>query len=192
MYENPNIPTLYGEISSNFLDKAENISLLICDVDGVLSDRIIYSSFDGNEIKPFHARDGYGIRSLLKNNIKVAIITGRTSKLLKIYCDIIGIDLLYQEQTNKVIPFNIIIEKLNLEKYQIAYIGDDLIDLPVMKLVGLNIAVKDAHPLVKVQSTYITKNNGGNGAIREICDLLLLAQCKLHEKYDSYLINFNK
>lgn len=126
-------------------------------------------------------RDGYGLRCLLTSGIEVAIITGRQSKLLEDRAKTLGITYLYQGQHNKLLAYQQLLDTLNLKPEQTAYIGDDLIDLPVMEKVGLSVAVADAHPLLTPRANYVTRIAGGRGAVRELCDLILLAQGRLDE-----------
>jgi 3-deoxy-D-manno-octulosonate 8-phosphate phosphatase, YrbI family len=111
----------------------------------------------------------------------VAIITGRKAKLVEDRCATLGITHLYQGQSDKLTAFNDLLAKLSVAPQDVAYVGDDLIDWPVMAEVGLSIAVADAHPLLLPRADYVTRINGGRGAVREVCDLLLLAQGKLDE-----------
>ncbi|CRL63389.1 3-deoxy-manno-octulosonate-8-phosphatase KdsC [Proteus mirabilis] len=178
---NTMIETCYGEVSEQVIKKAEKIQLLICDVDGVMSDGLIYMGNNGEELKAFNVRDGYGIRCLLTSGIEVAIITGRQSKLLEDRAKTLGITYLYQGQHNKLLAYQQLLDTLNLKHEQTAYIGDDLIDLPVMEKVGLSVAVADAHPLLTPRADYVTRIMGGRGAVRELCDLILLAQGRLDE-----------
>ena len=178
---NTMIETCYGEVSEQVIKKAEKIQLLICDVDGVMSDGLIYMGNNGEELKAFNVRDGYGIRCLLTSGIEVAIITGRQSKLLEDRAKTLGITYLYQGQHNKLLAYQQLLDTLNLKPEQTAYIGDDLIDLPVMEKVGLSVAVADAHPLLTPRANYVTRILGGRGAVRELCDLILLAQGRLDE-----------
>ncbi len=175
------IETCYGAVSEQIIKKAEKIQLLICDVDGVMSDGLIYMGNNGEELKAFNVRDGYGIRCLLTSGIEVAIITGRQSKLLEGRAKTLGITYLYQGQHNKLLAYQQLLDTLNLKPEQTAYIGDDLIDLPVMEKVGLSVAVADAHPLLTPHANYVTRIAGGRGAVRELCDLILLAQGRLEE-----------
>lgn len=175
------IETCYGAVSEQIIKKAEKIQLLICDVDGVMSDGLIYMGNNGEELKAFNVRDGYGIRCLLTSGIEVAIITGRQSKLLEDRAKTLGITYLYQGQHNKLLAYQQLLDTLNLKPEQTAYIGDDLIDLPVMEKVGLSVAVADAHPLLTPRANYVTRISGGRGAVRELCDLILLAQGRLEE-----------
>ena len=135
----------------------------------------------GEELKAFNVRDGYGIRCALTSGIEVAIITGRKAKLVEDRCQTLGITHLYQGQSDKLLAFRDLTDKLGVRPEEVAYIGDDLIDWPVMAEVGLSVAVADAHPLLLPRADYITRINGGRGAVREVCDLLLLAQGKLDE-----------
>lgn len=173
------INTCYGMINKDVISCARNIRLLVCDVDGVLSDGLIYMSNQGEELKTFNARDGYGIRCLKTAGIEVAIITGRSAKLLEDRAKVLGITYLYQGQSNKLLAYNELLTTLALQPDQVAYIGDDLIDAPVMAKVGLPVAVADAHPMLLPNAQYVTRTAGGRGAVREICDLILLAQDKL-------------
>ena len=175
------LATCYGPVSTQVMAKAEKIRLLILDVDGVMSDGLIYMGNSGEELKAFNVRDGYGIRCALTSDIEVAIITGRKAKLLEDRCETLGITHLYQGQSDKLLAYRELLTKLALQPEQVAYIGDDLIDWPVMAEIGLSVAVADAHPLLIPSADYVTRIAGGRGAVREVCDLLLLAQGKLDE-----------
>lgn len=176
-----NIATCYGPVARKIMDCAAEIRLVICDVDGVLSDGLIYMGNNGEELKAFNVRDGYGIRCLITEGIHVAIITGRQSKLVADRATTLGIEHLYQGQSDKLIAFEKILADLNLQPYQVSYIGDDLIDWPVMAKVGLSVAVADAHPILLQRAQYVTRIAGGRGAVRELCDLILQSQGKLDE-----------
>lgn len=176
-----NIATCYGPVARKIMDSAADIRLVICDVDGVLSDGLIYMGNNGEELKAFNVRDGYGIRCLITENIHVAIITGRQSKLVADRAATLGIEHLYQGQSDKLIAFEKILSDLNLQPHQVAYIGDDLIDWPVMAKVGLSVAVADAHPILLQRAQYVTRIASGRGAVRELCDLILQSQGKLDE-----------
>ncbi|ADM96526.1 MULTISPECIES: 3-deoxy-manno-octulosonate-8-phosphatase KdsC [Dickeya] len=175
----PQTDTCYGPVDTQVMQRARDIRLLICDVDGVLSDGLIYMGNQGEELKAFNVRDGYGIRCLLTSDVDVAIITGRSSQLLVDRCQTLGIRHLYQGQSDKLLAFRELLDTLSLTASQVAYIGDDLIDWPVMAETGLSVAVADAHPLLLPNAHYVTRIAGGRGAVREICDLILLAQGKL-------------
>lgn len=173
------VDTCYGPVEQDVIARANKIRLLICDVDGVLSDGLIFMGNHGEELKAFSVRDGYGIRCLKTSDIEVAIITGRSAKLLEDRAKTLGISYLYQGQYDKRLAFHDLLKKLSLTAAQVAYIGDDLIDWPVMAQVGLAVAVADAHPLLTPKAHYVTRIVGGHGAVRELCDIILLAQNKL-------------
>lgn len=148
--------------------QAEKIRLLILDVDGVLSDGLIYMGNNGEELKAFNVRDGYGIRCALTSGIDVAIITGRKAKLLEDRCTTLGITHLYQGQSDKLIAYRELLAKLDVQPDEVAYVGDDLIDWPVMAEIGLSVAVADAHWLLLPRADYVTRIAGGRGAVREV------------------------
>ncbi|MGL5628957.1 MAG: 3-deoxy-manno-octulosonate-8-phosphatase KdsC [Plesiomonas shigelloides] len=175
------VTTCYGPVSAEVIARAEKIRLLILDVDGVMSDGLIYMGNNGEELKAFNVRDGYGIRCALTSGIEVAIITGRKAKLVEDRCKTLGITYLWQGQSDKRHAYCELLNTLSLRPEEVAYIGDDLIDWPVMAEVGLSVAVADAHPLLIPRAHYVTHINGGRGAVREVCDVLLLAQGKLDE-----------
>lgn len=175
------VATCYGPVSADVMERAKHVRLLILDVDGVMSDGLIYMGNSGEELKAFNVRDGYGICCALTSGIEVAIITGRKAKLLEDRCKTLGITWLWQGQSDKLIAYRELLDKLALRPDQVAYVGDDLIDWPVMADVGLSVAVADAHPLLTPRADYVTRISGGRGAVREVCDLLLLAQDKLNE-----------
>ncbi|RCU50078.1 3-deoxy-manno-octulosonate-8-phosphatase KdsC [Corallincola holothuriorum] len=173
------VQTLYGHVKADILAKAARIRLLICDVDGVFSDGRIYLGNDGEELKAFHTRDGYGIKALQSSDVAVAVITGRQSNIVEQRMTALGVAHIFQGQDNKVQAFSSLLTTTNLTPEQCAYIGDDLVDAPVMQQVGLAISVQDAHPMLHRFSHYKTVIPGGRGAVREVCDLILQAQDKL-------------
>lgn len=153
--------------------KLRAIKLLLLDVDGVLTDgRITYDN-QGNELKSFDVKDGHGLKLLQRAGITIGIITGRQSELVARRVAELGIEILYQGAMRKLDPYLEIVEKLGLDDKQVAYVGDDLIDLPVLRRVGFSATVKDAHPEVLPLVDYVAHLRGGRGAVREICDLLL-------------------
>jgi len=173
------ITTLYGEVSPSLFETAKQIKLLICDVDGVFSDGLIYMGNQGEELKTFHTRDGYGVKSLMNAGVEIAIITGRQSQIVENRMRALGISLIYQGQDDKVKAYQDICSKLNISAQQTGYIGDDLIDWPVMEQVGLKVCVADGHPLLAQRANYVTTIKGGHGAVREVCDLILEARGEL-------------
>ena len=167
--------------------KAKIIKLLICDVDGVMTDGGLFFGDNGLEYKAFHSRDGLGIKMLQRSGIPLAVITARTSDVVKHRMKNLNIDLVFQGQLSKVQAFKDLCTQLSLTPEQIAYVGDDLVDIPVMKQVGLAIAVADAHKQVKAMAHWTTEHNGGHGAVRDVCELLMEAQGTLEEQFSVYL-----
>jgi 3-deoxy-D-manno-octulosonate 8-phosphate phosphatase (KDO 8-P phosphatase) len=160
--------------SLNFL--LQNIKLLLLDVDGVMTDGGIYYSNSGDEFKKFNVQDGYGIAKLQRTGIKVGIITGRLSKIVKRRADELGIEEVYQNFENKIDVYESIKKKFNFIDANIAYIGDDEFDLTVLKCVGFSAAPADAVPIVKKHVHYVCIHSGGHGAVREVIDLILKNQ----------------
>lgn len=171
--------TLYGPVDQEILHIAKRIKLLICDVDGVFSDGLIYMGNQGEELKTFHTRDGYGVKSLMNAGIEIAIITGRRSQIVENRMKALGISLIYQGQDNKLKAYQDICKQLDIKPEQTGYIGDDLIDWPVMEQVALRVCVADGHPLLARRANYVTTIKGGHGAVREVCDLILQARDEL-------------
>lgn len=168
---------------------AKDIKLLIMDIDGVLTNGGLFFDNNGDEIKVFHARDGHGMHMLFKGGLKAALITGRKSQLVVHRAHNLNIpqDLVYQGYRDKLPALEDLVAKTGIEPQHIAYIGDDLIDLPIMRRVALGIAVNDAHPFVRKHADYVTEKKGGQGAAREVIELILESQGKLQIMLDSYL-----
>lgn len=169
------IDTPYGKISTDIFDRAQKIKLFVCDVDGVFSDGRIYLGNKGEELKAFHTKDGFGLKAIMQQGIEVAIITGRESNIVKNRMTALGVKHIFQGKDDKLAVYKSLLQQLDLKPEQTAYIGDDVVDLPVMEISGLGIAVNDAHPLVIQKADLITTVKGGFGAVREVCDLFL--QC---------------
>lgn len=149
------------------------IKLLILDVDGVMTDgRITYDN-DGGELKSFDVKDGHGLKLLQRAGIEIGIITGRQSAVVARRAAELGIELVYQGAKDKLVPFNEILEKLRISAEEVAYVGDDVVDLPVMRRVGFAVTVADAVEDVKPFADLVTARDGGRGAVREVCDFLL-------------------
>jgi 3-deoxy-D-manno-octulosonate 8-phosphate phosphatase (KDO 8-P phosphatase) len=155
---------------------AKNIKCLILDVDGVLTDGSIILDNKGNEFKSFHVRDGHGIIMLIKAGIKVAMITGRHSKVVERRAHELGITEVFQKCRDKRVAYRQLAKKYHLSDSEIAYIGDDIVDMSLLKRSGFSIAVADAEKEVKAIAMMTTKNRGGRGAVREVCDFLLKAK----------------
>lgn len=170
-------------------ERAKHIKLVIFDVDGVLTDGRLFFDNNGEEYKAFNAKDGLGLRMLQKAGIEVAIITGRQSELVNHRAANLNLspNLIYQGCSDKRLAFKDLLKKTGLSAQQVAYVGDDIIDLPVMKNVGLPIAVNDAHWFVIKHADWVSEHLGGQGAVREVCEMLLEAQGKLQIMLESYL-----
>jgi 3-deoxy-D-manno-octulosonate 8-phosphate phosphatase (KDO 8-P phosphatase) len=159
-------------------ERASKICMLILDVDGVLTDGKLYFDHSGNEMKAFNTRDGMGMKALQKVGIEVAVITGRKSEAVTQRMTQLGIKHVYQGREDKLDAFLDLLEITGLDAQQTCFAGDDWIDLPVLIRAGLAISVADAEDRVKQQAHWITRRNGGDGAVREICNLILAAQEK--------------
>ena len=173
------IETLYTPVPRDVFAAAAKIRVLVGDVDGVLSDGRIYLGNHGEELKNFHTKDGFGLKASRDIGIEVAVITGRSSRILEDRMRSLGIEHVYQGQGDKLPAFQDLLDKLMLSADQAAYIGDDVIDIPVINACALGVAVADAHPLVRRAARLTTTLKGGEGAVREVCDLLLQANGKL-------------
>jgi len=171
-----------------FYKKAATTRLVIFDIDGVLTDGSLFLGDDGQQYKAFNSKDGHGLKMLQQSGTQVAIITAKQSNVVKIRMDELGIEHVYQGQSNKLNALEDIVTQLNIPLEAIAYVGDDVIDLPVMIRVGLPIAVADAHPFVKRHALWSTTKNGGQGAAREVCEAILQGQGKLNDILQHYIL----
>jgi len=168
-------------------EKAKGIQLLALDVDGVMTDGKIYFSAQGDELKAFSILDGQGIKTLLNNNIQVAIITGRTSPLTARRARDLGINQILQGREDKKVALLELSDELGIAFDNIAYVGDDLPDLSAIISSGLGITVPNGHFFVKEHADHCTNASGGQGAVREVCDLILDAQGLLENIHTAYL-----
>ena len=158
------------------LSKLKRIKLLLLDVDGVLTDgKIIYND-NGEETKVFNVKDGLGMRLLMEAGIHLGIITGRRSNALYSRCKDLGINLIYDGVGNKIDVLDALLDQTGVSAEEIAFIGDDLPDLALMKTIGLSIAVGDAHKMILDNADMVTSANGGHGAVREVCETILKAK----------------
>ena len=169
------------------VEKARHIALAVFDVDGVLTDGGLILGEDGAEFKIFNVRDGQGLVMLRDSGCRVAVITARNSKVVAERMNSLGIEHVYQGQSDKGRALSALMQKLGLNSQQTAYIGDDLLDLPAMQRAGLAIAVADAHPAVRARAHWVTTARGGYGAAREVCEFILEAQGKLEPAIRSFL-----
>lgn len=167
-----------ADIPADVLARAAKIRLVVFDVDGTLTDGRLWYAEDGHETKVFHVHDGLGLKRLMANGVQVAIISARISHPVALRAEELDIAHVYQGQSDKRACLLQLLEALNLSPEQAAFVGDDLPDLPPMHMVGLAVAVANAHPWVAEQSHWRTRLAGGLGAAREVCDMLLQAQGK--------------
>ena len=168
-------------------ERAARIRLVIFDVDGVLTDGSLFIDADGRELKAFHSRDGHGMKMLMDSGVEIGIITGRTAAVVDHRMVSLGIRHVYQGQREKLPAFNELIGKLGLSADQVAYVGDDVVDLPILCRVGLAITVPEAHTLVQEHVHYVTSLAGGRGAAREVCELIMAAQGTLADRLQRYI-----
>jgi len=167
-------------------EKIRKIKLLLLDVDGVLTDGHITIDNNGIESKSFHVRDGHGIKLLQRAGIKVGIITGRESKVVLHRAAELGIGIIYQGMKVKMEAFTRILEDEKLDAHAVAYVGDDVVDLPVLREVGFSVAVADASELILPHVDYVTEKSGGRGAVREVAEMILRGRGLWEEVMDRY------
>jgi 3-deoxy-D-manno-octulosonate 8-phosphate phosphatase (KDO 8-P phosphatase) len=163
-------------VSKELQQRLEKIKLLVLDVDGVMTDGGLTIGDDGQEYKTFHAHDGLGMKLLKASGVSVAIITGRTSNVVKKRAESTGVAHFYQGADDKLAAFNDLLEKSSLQAEQCAFMGDDVVDLPPMLKSGLAIAVPDSPDFLLKYAHYVTKKSGGRGAVREVCEMIMQAQ----------------
>ena len=168
-------------MNSEIKEKVGRIKLLISDVDGVLTDGAVYKNDSGDEYKKFSVSDGSGMAMARAAKLKIALISGRYSKTTEIRAKELHIEDVYNGILNKLEPLTELKQKYDLDDDEIAYLGDDIIDLPVMKTIGVPIAVNNAIELVKTSAIYTTGKNGGDGAFREAVDWILHVQDRYQE-----------
>ncbi len=170
------------------LDQAKKIKCLICDIDGVLTDGLIYIDNHANELKGFNIQDGFGLKLLQSAGIEVAVITGSQNAVIDHRMKQLKITHYFKGQINKESAYQQLKSALNLTDEAFAYVGDDLPDMPIMKQVGMGVAVSNAVRQVKDIASWSTELHGGRGAVREVCDFILNAQNK-HEQAVATFLN---
>lgn len=170
-------------MTTDLPERIRNIKLLITDVDGVLTSGQLLYTKNHIEIMPFHVHDGYGLRLLMACDIHVGVITAGTSPILKKRFDDLKIQHLYYGQHNKLCAYEDLLSKLAIHPEQTAYIGDDLPDLPLIERSGVGFTVANANPIIKEKADWISDKSGGQGAVRDICDLILTTQEKLDQAF---------
>lgn len=167
--------------NTRVIEKAANIELVVFDVDGVFTDGRIWINHLGEETKSFNVRDGHGIRMLLHYGIQVAALSGRESQAVSVRMQELGITDVLQGHIDKRTTLTELVDNKQLAMQQVAFVGDDIIDVQAMQLAGISFAVADAHEWVKLKADYVTSANGGLGAVREVCELILEAKGLLEE-----------
>lgn len=166
---------------------AENLRLMGFDVDGVLTDGTLYYSSQGDEIKAFSSLDGHGLKMLAAAGIEVVIISGRSSRALELRAQNLGIKHLFMGVEDKRGVMADLLGRLNLDFSEAGYMGDDVVDLPVLRACGFSATVADGHAFVKQHVNYVSNHGGGRGAVREVCELILKNQDKLDQLLAGYL-----
>lgn len=165
-----------ASINSELRSRILPVRLMIFDVDGVLTDGKVTYLDDGSELKEFNAQDGHGIKMLQRAGIEVALLSGRSCRAVEHRATTLGVTKVHQGMKVKLEAYERLLGETGLREDQTGYMGDDLIDIPVMRRVGFAAAVPNALPYVLPYAHYVTKASGGRGAAREICDLILHAQ----------------
>ena len=174
-------------IPENIANKAQKIKLLILDVDGVMTNNMLIYSDNGIESKAFNTRDGHGMVLLQKSSIEIGIITGRKSQLVANRMQDLKVKHVYQGVPDKLPTFLKLVEKLGLSFDEIAYIGDDILDLPILMRIGLAVTPADGDNEVKSRVDYISAYKGGQGCVREICEIILRSQNQWQQHMDFFL-----
>ncbi|MDZ7842221.1 MAG: HAD-IIIA family hydrolase [Gammaproteobacteria bacterium] len=173
-------------LPEDVIEKARAVKLVVFDVDGVLTDGSVTYGPDGGEYQTFNIRDGQGIKSLQDNDVVVAILSARSSRALTIRARELGINHVETGAADKTRVFRSLVKNCALDESQCCFVGDDLVDIPVLLRCGLGVAVADAHHTVRHVAGWVTPSGGGRGAAREVCDAVLYAQ----EKFDAIMDQF--
>lgn len=174
-------------VNNMLANRIQAISLIAFDVDGILTDGGLYLTDSGEEFKRFNSLDGHGLKMLKASGVELAIITGRTSRCVELRAKNLGITRLYQGVEDKWATMQALLAELNLAPEAAAYMGDDVVDLPVMRRMGFSITVPNAPQVVRDHAHYLTQRDGGHGAVREACELILSAQGTLDAQLAPYL-----
>jgi 3-deoxy-D-manno-octulosonate 8-phosphate phosphatase (KDO 8-P phosphatase) len=174
-------------MNDDLMQRARGVRLAIFDVDGVLTDGRLYFLADGSEFKTFNTLDGHGIKMLIASGVRTAIISGRSTPVVERRARNLGIQHLYQGREDKLVVLDELLGELGLGYEAVAYLGDDLPDLPVIRRVGLGMAVASADGFVRAHAHGVTQARGGEGAAREFCELILRAQGNLAAAQEAYL-----
>ncbi len=174
-------------MTADLIARAQKIKLIAFDVDGVMTDGTLYLADDGQEFKAFNSLDGHGLKMLKGSGVELAIITGRSSRVVEHRAKNLGIEIIHQGAHDKLAVYESLCRDLGLAHENTAYMGDDVVDLPVMRRTGLAISVPAAPELVKAHSHLITTRQAGHGAVREACEFLMRAQGTLDAALAPYL-----
>jgi len=174
-------------MTQDAIERARDVKLIIFDVDGVMTDGTLFLADDGQEYKGFNSLDGHGLKMLKSTGVELAIITGRNSQVVVHRARNLGITHLHQGAHDKLVVYSQLLEDLNLSTEQTAFMGDDVVDLPVMRRTRLAISVPAAPDLVKAHSHYITRREAGHGAVREACEFIMRAQGSFDAQMALYL-----
>lgn len=178
---------MFGLEPSTFGARAARIRALVLDVDGVLTDGRLRFGPQGETLKVFHAHDGLGIKMLMHAGVEVAVVTARSSSMVELRCSQLGIRHVLMGRGEKRSAVQELAHRLDVPLEDFAFMGDDVIDLPAMRTVGLSLSVAGAHPLVRNEASWVSTRPGGGGAVRELCDTLIAARTDLADFVESYL-----
>lgn len=181
------VRTLYGPVSASLFEKCKAIKLVVFDVDGIFSDGSIYLGNDGEELKAFNTKDGYGVKALASCGIQTAVITGRQSDIVESRMQSLNLNYIMQGREDKNTAMQELMETSGFKSYQIASMGDDMPDLGMFAHSAIKASVQDGHPMVKKEANFITTLGGGKGAVREFCDLFLQVNNKLEFSHGASL-----
>lgn len=168
-------------------ERIKPLRLIAFDVDGILTDGGLYLSDTGEEFKRFNSLDGHGLKMLKASGVEIAIITGRTSRCVELRAKNLGVTHLYQGVEKKWAAMQDLLGKLKLAPEAAAFMGDDVVDLPVMRRVGFSVTVPNASHTVHEHAHYATKRDGGDGAVREVCELIMSGQGTMQAQLAPYL-----
>lgn len=181
------IPGAYFDLpAADVLQRAAQVRLLVLDVDGVLTNGAIHMSAQGEAFKAFHIHDGLGLNMLRRAGVEVALLTARRSEIVLRRAEELKLQHVLQGRDPKWPALEELLQQLQLQPEHVAYMGDDLLDLPVLRRVGLAATVADGHPWVAQHCHWQTRRNGGRGAVREFCELILAAQNQLRPMLEQY------
>lgn len=175
------------DLPADIRDRARRIRLVAFDIDGVMTDGGICYTGTGEEFKTFHVQDGLGLQLLRKAGIQLAIVTGRSSPIVARRAEELGIEYVFQGVKDKRDCLRTLASRLGFSQEQTAFVGDDWPDLAAMRAAGLGIAVANAHPIVKQHAHWRTARSGGDAAVREVADMILIAQDRLDTLLAEYL-----